>query len=313
MAICLFIYPILHYPFILLHAMADARFADMLPRVVSALTATHSYQPLFHAHRDGEPLPSLSQLSDIIALFRAILFPGYYGYSSVDGAMMAYRMGVDIELLYRKLTDQILAGLCFDSASGASRVHASRIAAWCIECLPHLRHSLMADVVATFEGDPAAVSYGEVISCYPGIRAITNYRIAHELYLHDVPLIPRIITEMAHSETGIDIHPAAVIGHSFTIDHGTGIVIGATSILGDHVKLYQGVTLGAKNFPLDAQGNPVKGVERHPILEDGVVVYSNSTILGRVTIGHGAVIGANMWVTTDVPPGAKVLQRFGAQ
>ena len=293
--------------------MADARFADMLPRVVSALTATHSYQPLFHAHRDGEPLPSLSQLSDIIALFRAILFPGYYGHSSVDGAMMAYRMGVDIELLYRKLTDQILAGLCFDSASGASRVHASRIAAWCIECLPHLRHSLMADVVATFEGDPAAVSYGEVISCYPGIRAITNYRIAHELHLLGVPLIPRIITEMAHSETGIDIHPAAVIGHSFTIDHGTGIVIGATSILGDHVKLYQGVTLGAKNFPLDAQGNPVKGVERHPILEDGVVVYSNSTILGRVTIGHGAVIGANMWVTTDVPPGAKVLQRFGAQ
>lgn len=293
--------------------MADDRFADMLPRVVSALTATHSYQPLFHAHRDGEPLPSLNQLSDIIALFRAILFPGYYGHSSVDGAMMSYRMGVDIELLYRKLTDQILAGLCFDSASGASRAHASRIAAWCIECLPHLRHSLTADVVATFEGDPAAVSYGEVISCYPGIRAITNYRIAHELYLHDVPLIPRIITEMAHSETGIDIHPAAVIGHSFTIDHGTGIVIGATSILGDHVKLYQGVTLGAKNFPLDAQGNPVKGVERHPILEDGVVVYSNSTILGRVTIGHGAVIGANMWVTTDVPPGAKVLQRFGAQ
>ena len=293
--------------------MADDRFADMLPRVVSALTATHSYQPLFYAHRDGEPLPSLNQLSDIIALFRAILFPGYYGHSSFDGAMMSYRMGVDIELLYRKLTDQILAGLCFDSASGASRAHASRIAAWCIECLPHLRHSLTADVVATFEGDPAAVSYGEVISCYPGIRAITNYRIAHELYLHDVPLIPRIITEMAHSETGIDIHPAAVIGHSFTIDHGTGIVIGATSILGDHVKLYQGVTLGAKNFPLDAQGNPVKGVERHPILEDGVVVYSNSTILGRVTIGHGAVIGANMWVTTDVPPGAKVLQRFGAQ
>lgn len=286
-----------------------SRFSDILPRVVSDLTATHSYQPLFHAHRDGEPLPSLSQLNDIVTLFRTILFPGYYGHSCVDGGMMAYRMGVDIELLYRKLTEQILAGLCFDSASGASRAHASRIAAWCIECLPHLRHSLTADVVATFEGDPAAVSYGEVISCYPGIRAITNYRIAHELYLHDVPLIPRIITEMAHSETGIDIHPAAVIGHSFTIDHGTGIVIGATSILGDHVKLYQGVTLGAKNFPLDAQGNPVKGVERHPILEDGVVVYSNSTILGRVTIGHGAVIGANMWVTTDVPPGAKVLQR----
>ena len=293
--------------------MAVDRFADMLPRVVGALTATHSYQPLFHAHRDGEPLPSLDQLSDIIALFRSILFPGYYGHSCVDGAMMAYRMGVDVELLYRKLTEQILAGLCFDSACGASRIRASRIASWCIERLPHLRHSLTADVVATFEGDPAAVSYGEVISCYPGIRAITNYRIAHELHLQGVPLIPRIITEMAHSETGIDIHPAAVIGEPFTIDHGTGIVIGATSILGDHVKLYQGVTLGAKNFPLDAQGNPVKGVARHPILEDGVVVYSNSTILGRVTIGRGAVIGGNMWVTTDVPPGAKVLQRFSAQ
>ena len=293
--------------------MAVDRFADMLPRVVGALTATRSCQPLFHAHRDGEPLPSLDQLSDIIVLFRSILFPGYYGHSCVDGAMMAYRMGVDVELLYRKLTEQILAGLCFDSACGASRVRASRIASWCIERLPHLRHSLTADVVATFEGDPAAVSYGEVISCYPGIRAITNYRIAHELHLQGVPLIPRIITEMAHSETGIDIHPAAVIGESFTIDHGTGIVIGATSILGDHVKLYQGVTLGAKNFPLDAQGNPVKGVARHPILEDGVVVYSNSTIPGRVTIGRGAVIGGNMWVTTDVPPGAKVLQRFSAQ
>ena len=290
-----------------MHAMS--RFSDILPRVVSDLTATHSYRPLFHAHRDGEPLPSLSQLNDIVTLFRTILFPGYYGHSCVDGGMMAYRMGVDIELLYRKLTEQVLAGLCFDTTREASRIHASRIASWCIERLPHMRHILATDVVATFEGDPAAVSYGEVISCYPGIRAITNYRLAHELHLQGVPLIPRIITEMAHGETGIDIHPAAVIGQSFTIDHGTGIVIGATSVIGNHVTLYQGVTLGAKNFPLDAQGNPVKGVERHPILEDGVVVYSNSTILGRVTIGRGAIIGGNMWVTTDVPPGAKVLQR----
>jgi serine O-acetyltransferase len=164
-------------------------------------------------------------------------------------------------------------------------------------------------VVAAYEGDPAATSYGEVISCYPAIRAISNYRVAHELHLLGVPLIPRIITEMAHSETGIDIHPAATIGSHFTIDHGTGVVIGATSIIGNHVKLYQGVTLGAKSFPLDDQGNPIKGIDRHPILEDNVIVYSNSTILGRITIGHDAIIGGNVWVTEDVAPEAKVLQR----
>lgn len=164
-------------------------------------------------------------------------------------------------------------------------------------------------MVATYEGDPAATSYGEVIACYPALRAISSYRVAHELHLLGVPLIPRIITEMAHSETGIDIHPAATIGSHFTIDHGTGVVIGATSIIGSHVKLYQGVTLGAKSFPLDAEGKPIKGIARHPILEDHVIVYSNSTILGRITIGRGAIIGGNVWVTEDVAPGTKVLQR----
>ena len=154
----------------------------------------------------------------------------------------------------------------------------------------------------------AAKNHGEIISCYPVIKALTNYRMAHELLLLGVPLIPRMLTEMAHSKTGIDIHPGAQIGESFTIDHGTGVVIGETCIIGRHVKLYQGVTLGARSFPLDEQGNPIKGIPRHPILEDDVVVYSNATILGRITIGHGAQIGGNIWVTHDVPAGCRVVQ-----
>ena len=142
------------------------------------------------------------------------------------------------------------------------------------------------------------------------IKALTNYRIAHELHLMDVPLIPRIITEMAHSETGIDIHPAATIGHHFTIDHGTGVVVGATCIIGNNVKLYQGVTLGAKSFPLDEAGNPIKGIPRHPILEDNVIVYSNATILGRITIGEGCVVGANMWVTEDMKAGTRRIKKL---
>ena len=169
-------------------------------------------------------------------------------------------------------------------------------------------HPQDADVEAAYNGDPAAESYGEVIFCYPAIKAISNYRIAHELLELGVPLIPRIITEMAHSETGIDIHPAAKIGSHFTIDHGTGVVIGATSIIGNNVKLYQGVTLGAKSFPLDADGKPIKGIPRHPILEDNVIVYSNATILGRITIGRDATVGGNIWVTENVPAGARIVQ-----
>ena len=145
-----------------------------------------------------------------------------------------------------------------------------------------------------------------MIACYPVIKALANYRVAHELMLLGVPLIPRIITEMAHSETGIDIHPGATIGRHFTIDHGTGVVIGATCVIGDHVKLYQGVTLGAKSFPLDADGNPIKHVPRHPVIEDNVVIYANATVLGRITIGEGCVVGANTWVLEDMAPQTKI-------
>ena len=151
-----------------------------------------------------------------------------------------------------------------------------------------------------------------MILCYPAIRAISNYRIAHKLLELGVPLIPRIIGEMAHSETGIDIHPGATIGEYFTIDHGTGVVIGATAIIGNHVKIYQGVTLGAKSFPLDEKNNPIKGIPRHPIIEDNVIIYSNATILGRITIGEGATIGGNIWITDNVEKGAKIVQ-FKAQ
>ena len=169
-----------------------------------------------------------------------------------------------------------------------------------------LRGQIMKDVRATYEGDPAAQDFEEIICCYPGIKAIINYRLAHKLWTMNVRLIPRMITEWAHSETGIDIHPGATIGDYFTIDHGTGIVIGETCVIGNHVKLYQGVTLGAKSFPLDKDGNPIKGLPRHPILEDGVIVYSNATILGRVRIGRNSVIGANKWIVSDVDAGTKV-------
>jgi serine O-acetyltransferase len=201
--------------------------------------------------------------------------------------------------------------LCFGAAeccTEVQRAQAADIATDFIAQLPRLRQLLATDVEAAYLSDPAAHSIGEVISCYPAIRAISNYRVAHELVRLGVPLIPRIITEMAHGETGIDIHPGARIGSHFTIDHGTGVVIGETCIIGNHVKLYQGVTLGARNFTYDSNGRPVKGIDRHPILEDNVIIYSNATILGRITIGHDAVVGGNIWVTEDVAPGEKLVQ-----
>jgi serine O-acetyltransferase len=171
-----------------------------------------------------------------------------------------------------------------------------------------VRALLGSDVRAAYEGDPAATSQDEALFCYPGITAITHHRIAHELYRLGVPLIPRIISEIAHAETGIDIHPGAQIGARFFIDHGTGVVIGETCVIGERVRLYQGVTLGAKSFPTDAHGNPIKGTPRHPIVEDDVIIYAGATILGRITIGRGASIGGNVWLTQAVPAGSRVTQ-----
>lgn len=299
--------------------MSPQKFTHLLAQTVTELSSESSLKGLFHEHKDGDPIPSGKVLHEIIELCRTLLFPGFYGKSTVNHHTITYHIGVNIERLFNLLSEQIHAGLCFaadveeDEADGPScdacKEKACQLAAGFIGRLPHIRSVLATDVEAAYNGDPAAETYGEVISCYPIIKALSNYRIAHELLLAGVPLIPRIITEMAHSETGIDIHPGAQIGHHFTIDHGTGVVIGATCIIGNHVKLYQGVTLGAKSFPLDEEGHPIKGIPRHPILEDNVIVYANSTILGRITIGQGATIGGNIWVTEDVPAGSRLVQK----
>ncbi len=257
-------------------------------------------------------LPSIEKLKEIVELLRSIIFPGYFGGPVLRRQSLHHFLGVRIEKLYGLLAEQILSVQHFDeenSNSADDAEKAAEIAHQFIGFLPEIRKKLWTDVKAIYDGDPAAKNYGEIIFCYPSIRAMLNYRAAHTLLSFGVPLIPRIIAEMAHSETGIDIHPGAHIGDYFCIDHGTGVVIGETCIIGNHVRLYQGVTLGAKKFALDKDGNPVKNVPRHPIVEDNVVIYSNANILGRITIGKNSVIGGNVWLTISVPPNSKVLQQ----
>ena len=287
--------------------------SQVLPATVKALTKCNVSSVLAECQHDGEPMPSGRVLSDVVDLVRAIVFPGFFGDAYKDDNTLEYRTGLCIAKVYDLLCEQIQAGLCFANADcdckSERRKKAKAMAVEFIESLPELRRRLLTDVLAMYDGDPAAKSYGEIISCYPAIKAIGNYRMAHKLIEIGAPLIPRIISELAHSETGIDIHPGAQIGDYFAIDHGTGVVIGETCIIGDHVKLYQGVTLGAKSFPVDENGIPIKGIPRHPILQDNVIVYGNSTILGRVTIGKDAIIGANIWLMEDVAPGTKVVQK----
>lgn len=294
--------------------MSSKDTTNQLSQTIDELSSTDSLKGIFHEHRDGDPLPSGHDLERIIDVARALIFPGFYGRSSVNLRTIKYQIGVGVESLHKQLTQQVLAGLCFGrdchcdenvEQRAALMVKAEEISAQIITRFPKLRRLLYDDALAAYEGDPAAKNLGEVISCYPVIKALTNYRIAHELVELDVPLIPRLITELAHSETGIDIHPAATIGRHFTIDHGTGVVIGATCRIGNNVKLYQGVTLGAKSFPLDSEGKPIKGIPRHPIIDDDVIIYANATLLGRIHIGKGCVIGANVWVTSDMKPYTK--------
>lgn len=291
--------------------MSSKELNHVMRQTIDELSNSSSLDGLFLEHHDGNPLPSGRVIAEIIDLCRALLFPGFYGKSTISSETLSYHVGVNVEKLYDLLSNQILAGLCIGRSAVRGECpcdEAHDLAARFIATLPELRRLLATDVEAAYNGDPAAESYGEIISCYPVMKAISNYRIAHRLLELGVPLIPRIITEMAHSETGIDIHPAATIGHHFTIDHGTGVVVGATCIIGNHVKLYQGVTLGAKSFPLDEKGNPIKGIPRHPILEDGVIVYSNATVLGRITIARDTIIGGNIWVTESTRPGERLVQ-----
>ena len=282
---------------------------------INELSNPTSYNTVYHVPRHGAHMPSTDDLRQIVDIAREILFPGYFGNDILEEDTIKYYTGVNIDNLNRLLVEQIKRGLCFacNTSESLSRCNdcagkAEELASDFIATLPKLRQLLSTDIIAAYDGDPAAKSYGEIIFCYPVIKALINYRIAHELVMLQVPLIPRIISELAHSETGIDINPEAQIGEYFTIDHGTGVVIGATCIIGKHVQLYQGVTLGAKSFPLDDDGNPIKGIPRHPIVEDNVVIYANATILGRITIGADSVIGGNVWITQDVLPGSKIMQ-----
>lgn len=288
---------------------------SILTHTVQQLADVDSLQRLFDRDRQVFRMPSEVLLAEIVRLTRDVIFPYHYGDTPVYTDTLTYYIGVRTDRLARLLREQIQIGLEYDCTCCSNpKEKAEHITEQFIAQLPELRRLLTTDVIAAYNGDPAAKNHGEVIACYPVIKALTNYRMAHLLLQLGVPLIPRMLTEMAHSETGIDIHPGAQIGESFAIDHGTGVVIGETCIIGRNVKLYQGVTLGARSFPLGEDGNPIKGNLRHPILEDDVVVYSNATILGRITIGRGASIGGNIWVTHDVPAGAHVVQhRFTQQ
>ena len=253
--------------------------------------------------------PSRAALGALVEDLRALLFPGYFGPSELKGETLRYHLGARMDRVLHGLSDQIQRGLlASDPTCGSCEAQALALARAFLARLPEVRRLLATDIQAGFEGDPAATSPEEVLFSYPGLLAVTSQRLAHELLKLGVPLLPRMITEHAHSLTGIDIHPGAQIGERFFIDHGTGVVIGETCIIGRNVRIYQGVTLGAKSFPLDADGHPIKGVPRHPVLEDDVIIYSNATILGRITLGRGSAIGGNVWLTRSVPAGSVITQ-----
>jgi len=274
--------------------------------------------------RDKPPkLPSRKVLREIIEGLAAALFPNRLGLPDLKEEGIDYFVGHTLDVALRELVSQVKLELSF-TADTQSQLDASKldisqesslptkspveIVREFAKTLPEVRLLLDTDIKSAYEGDPAARSVDEVLVCYPGTQAIIHYRIAHVLHNLGLPLIARMITELAHSATGIDIHPGAVIGESFFIDHGTGVVIGETAIIGKHVRIYQAVTLGAKRFPTDEHGNPLKGNARHPIVEDDVVIYAGATILGRITIGRGSAIGGNVWLTRSVPAGSNITQ-----
>jgi serine O-acetyltransferase len=258
-------------------------------------------------------LPSHEAVARLVDGFRSVLFPGYFGtHCELSREALEFHVGATLDRMMRLVDEQIRRALCFTCVDQETErcddcaQRAEAIAGEFLSRLPEVRRLLATDVGAAYDGDPAATSHAETILCYPGVLALTCHRLAHELHVLGVPLLPRMITEHAHGLTGIDIHPGARIGERFFIDHGTGVVIGETSEIGRGVRLYQGVTLGARSFPLDEHGHPVKGVPRHPIVEDDVIVYSGATVLGRITVGSGSIIGGNVWLTHSVPPGSRI-------
>ncbi|MDG0831822.1 serine acetyltransferase [Pelomonas saccharophila] len=286
--------------------------ATELQQVVDALRGAR--QRWRHAHRrggDGRELPSRELLAAMVQALSGALFPMRLGPPTLQPEGEDHYVGHTLGAALTTLRQQAALELRHDARQrGQARPDgdAAELATRFLRTLPRLRELLDSDVLAAYQGDPAARSVDEVLLCYPGLRALISHRIAHELYALGLPLIARVVAELAHAETGIDIHPGATIGPGCFIDHGTGVVIGETAILGRGVRIYQNVTLGAKSIPTDGDGHAVKGRPRHPIVEDEVVIYAGATVLGRVTIGRGAVIGGNVWLTRSVAPGSVVTQ-----
>ncbi|MBU1183480.1 MAG: serine O-acetyltransferase EpsC [Pseudomonadota bacterium] len=292
-------------------AESFTRARDMLPEIAEKIIRGCDDKECYN-HIDYDPIPSKDSVVAIINKAREILFPGFFSKEKIDPVNLRYSIGQAVSVLYDMVSEQISNCIrhdCFRYSQECSDCaeRGNQIAIEFLEAIPSVRKTLATDVKAAYEGDPAAKSYDEIIFSYPGLFAITVYRLAHVLFKSGVPLLPRIMTEYAHNITGIDIHPGAEIGESFVIDHGTGVVIGETSVIGKNVRIYQGVTLGALSLPKDA-GELLRGKKRHPTIEDDVIIYSGTTILGGDTlIGARSVIGGNVWITESVPPDTTVV------
>lgn len=292
----------------------DFRLKDQLPEITERIVATYERSGKIN-HLDHCPLPRYDEIVAAIHELNEIMFPGYRRREGLHQGNIGYYVGDLVDRLHDRLTTQIGRALRHDAGATSDCESAEDYEALgqaktllFLDQLPQIREILATDVQAAYDGDPACKSPAEVIFCYPGLEAITVYRLAHLLHELSIPFIPRMMSEWAHSRTGIDIHPGATIGPYFFIDHGTGVVVGETSHIGSHVKLYQGVTLGALSFPTDEDGQLVRGQKRHPTLEDGVVVYANATILGgRTVVGHHSVIGSSVWLTRTVAPHTTVV------
>jgi serine O-acetyltransferase len=290
---------------------ADLRVKESLPEITEALVASYTECSRIN-HLGHQALPSREAVTEIVAELYEVIYPGFGRRQHLHIGNVEYYVGSLVDALHDKLTEQIARALRHDMCEESPHVDFEALAQGkaveFLKRLPGVRDVLDRDVAAAYKGDPAAKSCAEIIFCYPGLEAITVYRVAHELLTLGVPYLPRMMTEFAHSKTGIDIHPGAKIGHGFFIDHGTGVVIGETCEIGVNVKLYQGVTLGALSFQKDADGELVRGTKRHPTLEDDVIVYANATILGgATTIGARSVIGSNVWLTQSVAPDTVVV------
>ena len=288
------------------------KLADIVDKLVDSF---HKYGGINHL--DGANLPSRDAVVEITRDLLRLVFPGFYDKDSIHSAQIVEYTSELVSSVARRLENEIHRSLEYrscehpDKGRGDLAGTAARVTQEFLQELPGVRAILQTDVTAAYEGDPAAISNEEIILAYPGIEAVAVQRMAHLLYKKHLALIPRIMTEWAHNKTGIDIHPGAEIGPHFFIDHGTGVVVGETTMIGKHVKIYQGVTLGAKSFPKDEKGRVVKGIKRHPNIEDNVTIYAGATILGSVTIGEGSIIGGNVWLLESVPPMTVVYQEGG--